>query len=135
MDSIVTQTDLCYKFVNGTVVLCPAETEEQRRVKKAVVLKKLHSIILPKVDFQKADIFQVLDYLNDKSKELDPDHFEINFQAYVPFEKTTPQFTREVSMKLHDVPLYDILTFINKQTHLEYTVTSKGVFFTEPPPE
>ena len=38
-------------------------------------------------------------------------------------------------MKLHDVPLSDILTFINKQTHLEYTITSKGVFFTEPSPE
>lgn len=135
MNEITTDTDLRYKFVNGVVVLYPAETEEQRRVNKAVVLKKLRSIILPMVDLQKADIFQVLDFLNDKSKELDPDRVGINFQAYVPFEKTTPQFTREVSMKLNEVPLNDILSFINKQTNLEYTITSKGVFFTEPSPE
>jgi hypothetical protein len=132
MSEIITQTDLCYKFVKGTVVLCPANTEEQRRVKKEMVLKKLGSILLPRVDFQNADIFEVLDFLNDESGKLDPVHIGISFQAYVPVEITTPPFTRKVCMSLHDASLSDTLTFIHKQTNLEYTITSKGVFFTEP---
>lgn len=132
MGYIKIQTDLCYKFVKGVVVLYPADTEEQRRVNKAIVLKKLNSIILPRVDFQKADIFEVLDFLETKSGELDPDHLGINFQAYVPEEETTPPFTRKISLALQNAPLNDILTLIHKQTNLEYTITSKGVFFTEP---
>ena len=132
VNDITSQTDLRYKFVKGVVVLYPAKTEEQRRVNKAIVLKKLNSIIVPKVDFQKADIFEALDFLIKKSKELDPDHTGISFLAYVPFEKTTPPFTREVSMTLHDVTLNGILALIHKQTNLEYSITSEGVFFNEP---
>lgn len=129
---IITQANLRYKFVKGVVVLYPTDTEEKRRVDKAIVLKKLNSIILPKVDFHKADIFKVLDFLNDESGKLDPDHIGINFQTYVPVEETTPPFTCKVSMTLHDVRLNDILAAIHKQTNLEYSITSKGVFFTEP---
>ncbi len=128
------QTDLSYKFVKGVVVLYPVDTDEQRRVNKAIALKKLNSIKLPKVDFHDADIFEVLDFLETKSGQLDPDHIGINFQAYVPEEDTTPPFTRKVSIALHDVSLNDILAAIHKQTNLDYTITSKGVFFTEPGP-
>lgn len=126
-------TDLRYKFVNGGVIFSPTHTEEQRRVNKAVILEKLNRVIVPKVVFEKMDIFNVLDFLRNKSEELDPDHTAINFQAYVPFEKTTPPFIREVSLNLQNVSLSDLLSAIHKQTYLEYTITSEGVFFIEPP--
>jgi hypothetical protein len=133
MGEITTQTDLRNKFVKGVVILYPASTEEQRQVKKATLLKKLNSIILPKVNFEETDIFDVLDFLENKSGELVSDHTDINFQAYVPFEKTDPQFTRKVSLTLQNVSLNDVLSSIRKQTNLDFAVTSEGVFFTEPP--
>jgi hypothetical protein len=132
---IAAQADLQYNFIHGTVVFSPFATEAQRGIAKAVVQKKLGSIILPKVDFQKTDIFVVLDFLNNKSKECDPDHVGVNFQAYVPDGGFSPSFTRQVTIKLEGVPLKDLLNFINMQTNLVYAITSKGVFFTEPGPE
>ncbi len=43
------------------------------------ITRKLQSIIIDKVNFEKLDIAEVIQFLQQKSKELDPDHQGINF--------------------------------------------------------
>jgi general secretion pathway protein D len=46
---------------------------------RAIITHKLQSIIIDKVNFEKLDISAVIQFLQEKSKELDPDHQGINF--------------------------------------------------------
>ena len=46
---------------------------------RAAITRKLTAIILDKVNFDKLDIATVIQFLTQKSKELDPDHVGINF--------------------------------------------------------
>ena len=43
------------------------------------ITRKLQSIVIDKVNFDKLDIGTVIQFLTQKSKELDPDHQGINF--------------------------------------------------------
>jgi general secretion pathway protein D len=47
--------------------------------KRAAIQHKLESIVIDKVNFEKLDIGSVIQFLQEKSKELDPDHQGINF--------------------------------------------------------
>ena len=46
---------------------------------RAEITSKLQSIIIDKINFQKLDVASVVQFLNEKSKELDPQHVGINF--------------------------------------------------------
>ncbi|MCE0482673.1 MAG: tetratricopeptide repeat protein [Methylacidiphilales bacterium] len=60
------------------------------------IMHKLESIIIDKVNFDKLDIATVIQFLTQKSKELDPDHQGINFVLRLtsntppPTDTTTP---------------------------------------------
>jgi general secretion pathway protein D len=121
---------------------------------RANITRKLESIIIDKVNFDKLDIATVIQYLQQKSKELDPDHQGINFVLRLtadtnaatpdagpagappaaPATDTTPATApshpihREVSITLTDVPLSDILGYVIAQTNLQYTVEDYAVY-------
>jgi general secretion pathway protein D len=46
---------------------------------RAIITRKLQTIIIDKINFDKLDIATVIQFLTQKSKELDPDHVGINF--------------------------------------------------------
>jgi general secretion pathway protein D len=46
---------------------------------RAAITAKLSSIIIDKINFDKLDVASVVQFLTEKSKELDPDHVGINF--------------------------------------------------------
>jgi general secretion pathway protein D len=46
---------------------------------RAQITNKLQSIIIDKINFDKLDVASVVQFLTEKSKELDPDHVGINF--------------------------------------------------------
>jgi general secretion pathway protein D len=126
----------------------------QEHSNRANITHKLESIIIDKVNFDKLDIATVIQYLQQKSKELDPDHEGINFVLRLtadttanpdttapgaapaaPATGTTPDTTapahpihREVSITLTDVPLSDILGYVIAQTNLQYTVEDYAVY-------
>ena len=56
--------------------------------------RKLQSIIIDKVNFDKLDIATVIQFLTEKSKELDPEHVGINFVLRLTFE-ISPRLTPE----------------------------------------
>ena len=119
---------------------------------RANITRKLQSIIIDKVNFDKLDIATVIQYLQQKSKELDPDHQGINFVLRLTADAApvtdvsgatgaTPApgadaaaaapahpIHREVSITLKDVPLADILGYVIAQTNLQYTVEDYAVY-------
>jgi general secretion pathway protein D len=126
----------------------------QEHSNRANIEHKLESIVIDKVNFDKLDIATVIQYLQQKSKELDPDHEGINFvlrltadttntpapdntapAAAAPAGSATPDATasahpihREVSITLTDVPLSDILGYVIQQTNLQYSVEDYAVY-------
>jgi len=119
---------------------------------RATITRKLQSIVIDKVNFDKLDIATVIQYLQQKSKELDPDHQGVNFvlrltsdatppaasaatagtatpgAATTPVDTTSTTIHREVSITLNDVPLADILGYVIAQTNLQYTVEDYAVY-------
>jgi general secretion pathway protein D len=125
---------------------------------RANITRKLQSIIIDKVNFEKLDIAAVIQFLQQKSKELDPDHQGINFVLRLTSDTTPPPeaaapggaapatppvagaapadvaattphaIHREVSITLTDVPLSEVLGYIIEQTNLQYTVEDYAVY-------
>jgi len=130
---------------------------ESERSNRAEITKKLQSIIIDKVNFEKLDIAAVIQFLQEKSKELDPDHEGINFvlrlnsdadasaaaggdatatpaAGAAPADATAAAAAplhpihREVSITLTDVPLSEVLGYIIQQTNLQYSVEDYAVY-------
>jgi general secretion pathway protein D len=124
---------------------------------RADITRKLQSIVIDKVNFDKLDIATVIQFLTEKSKELDPDHQGVNFVLRLTSDTPPPapnantptgaapapgspeaaaaaaaaqskQIHREVSITLENVPLADILGYIVQQTNLQYTVEDYAVY-------
>jgi general secretion pathway protein D len=119
---------------------------------RVAITRKLQSIIIDKVNFDKLDIATVIQFLTAKSKELDPDHKGINFvlrlssntpvegaptgptaapgSPVAPGATTTPPppIHREVSITLDNVPLIELLNYITEQTNLQFSVEDYAVY-------
>lgn len=121
---------------------------------RANITRKLESIVIDKVNFEKLDIAAVIQFLQQKSKELDPDHQGVNFvlrlnsdtsappdatpaapgaAGAAPTDATAPvpanhAIHREVSITLENVPLSEILGYVISQTNLQYSVEDYAVY-------
>jgi hypothetical protein len=106
---------------------------------KAELLRhKLKSIIIDKVDFNKADIKDVIQFLVTKSKEIDPDKVGVNIvYRLTPMNDneegdaapSPPRIHREVTIVLDNVALDEVLGDIAQQTNLKYSVEDYAVYF------
>jgi beta-lactamase regulating signal transducer with metallopeptidase domain len=102
---------------------------------QATMMGKLHSIIIEKVSFNKADISDVIQFLQNKSKELDPDHQGINFVLRLTGD---PPVTgapapilpgnREVTLSEENVSLGKVIAEACRQTDLQYFVEDYAVY-------
>jgi len=103
----------------------PAASPSSNRAK---LENKLKTIVIDKVDFNKADIGDVIQFLAKKSKELDPDKVGINF-VLADLSHLPPQdhIHREVSVTLENVPIEELLKYIIEQTNLQYSVEEYAV--------
>jgi general secretion pathway protein D len=87
---------------------------------------KIDSIIIDKVNFNKADISDVIQFLQKKSKELDPDKVGVNFVLRLDAPKS--HIHREFTMILDNVPLNEVLLYITEQTNLQYYIEEYAVY-------
>jgi general secretion pathway protein D len=73
--------DLTWQDAVSPDIVIPAGTSPTigHSSNRAEITKKLQSIVIDKVNFDKLDIATVIAFLQKKSKELDPDHLGINF--------------------------------------------------------
>jgi hypothetical protein len=94
--------------------------------------KKLQSITIDHFDVNHFDIAMALQFLADKSKELDPDHQGINFVLRLPPNTAASPNTeihRGVSISDKNVSLLETLNHIAQQTNLQYSFDDYAVYF------
>ena len=138
--------------ISPDIVVPPTQVEAVSTTsERADITRKLQSIIIDKVNFDKLDITAVIQFLTEKSKELDPDHKGINFvlrltsdtppaattaqptgpgggNGAAPAAPPPPDIHRAVSITLENVPLSEILGYIVQQTNLQYSVDNYAVY-------
>ncbi|MFZ5806959.1 MAG: hypothetical protein ACOY3I_07115 [Verrucomicrobiota bacterium] len=87
------------------------------------VLRQLENTRFAVLDFQEADVRQVIAYLAQKSREMDSKKEGVNFVMQLPsMEKPTT-----ISMSLRDVSLLNALDFIRKISGIRYRVEEYAV--------
>lgn len=99
--------------------------------KTAAVADRLTNTILPSVDFKAVDVADAISFLNKEGKAHDPAHkgFNIVLDLSVPPGRSTSKIHRPVTIKLENVPLSDVLAYIDQQTNLEFSVGENKVVF------
>jgi len=93
---------------------------------------RLNSIILHKVDFEKQDIVEVIKFLSNKSKELDPTH--VGVEIRLELSRTTPSTSfpvrpvhRTVNLTLDDRCLAEVLAYICEESNMGYRIIDKEI--------
>jgi general secretion pathway protein D len=77
--------------ISPDIVATPTKSEDNGGYSnRANITHKLQSIIIDKVNFEKLDIGSVIQFLQQKSKELDPDHQGVNFVLRLTSDVATP---------------------------------------------
>jgi hypothetical protein len=82
--------------------------------------QKLQTIIIDKINFQNLDVATVVQFLAQKSKELDPTHEGINF--VLANLDSAPNVHRSISMSLENIPLSDLVREIAQQAQLGVSI-------------
>lgn len=116
----------------------PAEVDPALPVDEAargIILKKLNSIIIPRLDFQDTTVEEAIDFLRLRSAELDttetdPSKKGINFVIVPPRpgpEGAAAKRLTIAELKLRNVPLGRAIQYICELTDLQYKVDDTAV--------
>ncbi|MEX2607957.1 MAG: hypothetical protein WD708_11480 [Kiritimatiellia bacterium] len=103
------------RFISALILLACASSafgQDLRMQKSKATLDKLHAIILPEVRFQQAEIQEAISFLNQKSKELDPENTGVNLVLM------DQDLDDVVSFDLEKVSLYQTLGLIAEMANL-----------------
>jgi general secretion pathway protein D len=123
------------------------EAPERLPVTTSKILKKLNEIIFPEVKFRDAAITDVVQYLSDESRKLDPSGEGVNIvlgagvrtgEAPPPAPATPAEAApaaaapaaggvRTVTLSLLNVPMIDVLNFATSLAGLKYRVEPSAV--------
>ncbi|MGD0651126.1 MAG: tetratricopeptide repeat protein [Verrucomicrobiia bacterium] len=126
-------------------------------MKKAQITKKLDEIIFPEISFREAVISDVVNFLSDESRKLDPEKVGVSIvlQAGIggapaptpspvstpapvesapgvtPVTPTTPVATAGrpggITLNLRNVPMIDALRYVTTMANLKYRIESSAV--------
>jgi hypothetical protein len=104
-----------------------AEVRELKQVQAADPVaglkRKLETLVLPQVTFRQASAHDVVMYLADQSRALDPEKTGINFVWLVPADATVAP----VTLNLKNVPLGDVLRYVTELAGLKSRVDRHAV--------
>lgn len=98
---------------------------------------KLDNITVPIVSFEEASLEEAVEYLEAKSRQLDPEIVEdnrgISFVLNMGSGKNSPEIdailSKRFSLRLQNVPLREIVKYVAQQTGTAYSVDSYAVVF------
>ena len=95
------------------------------------ITKRLNTIIIPKMVFHEASIKDAINFLRQKSKEVDPTHEGVNLVLkwdglVEPSTKPGENETR-ITLSLTDIPLFEALRYITYQANLKVKIDPYAV--------
>ncbi len=84
------------------------------------VMGKMEKIIFPRIEFDKQDIFTVINFLKRYSQQHDPDGEGVQIMALIPRQDADklPQIT----MVFNKIPMNDVLRYVCQATGLKYRI-------------
>ena len=109
-------------------------TQFEREVKKGAAVKsnssagiyeKMENIIFPSVEFDDADIFSVIRYLNRSSKRYDPDKEGISIVS--GFTKDTAAALPKITMSFAKIPMSEVLRYLTQGVGLKYKIDEGAI--------
>lgn len=115
------------KPVQVDIVVGAPEAKPEAQAK---IEEKLNNIIIPAINFVDTTIEDAIEFLRQRSAELDPTKEGVNFFLKVPRDRANPVVTE---LRLKNVPLRVALKFICEATEMNYEVTEYAVSITSPP--
>ncbi len=119
--------------------------------RSTAILQKLNTIVIPEINFRDAVITDVVRFLSDESRRLDPDHVGINFvlqlgaeagaaplapepvpvapEGGAPPPPPTPAISgaRTITLSLHEIPLIEALKYVTSVAGLKFRVEPSAV--------
>ena len=101
------------------ITACPTDGAQEQA--SPALTKKLHSIIIPRIEFRYAKLAEVIDFLVFAAQERDPDKKGVNI---VLMDKAN---TSEITLSLKNVSLHKALGFIAKMADLRIDLEGEVV--------
>lgn len=89
------------------------------------VYDKMENIIFPSVEFDDADIYSVIRYLNKTSKRYDPDKEGINIVS--GFTRETANMLPKITMSFAKIPMSEVLRYLCKGVGLKYKIDEGAI--------
>jgi type II secretory pathway component GspD/PulD (secretin) len=86
---------------------------------------KLERIIFPNIEFDDADIFSVIRFLNRLSKRCDPD--KVGIPVVAGFDKQTADELLKVTMSFSNIPMSEVLRYLCQNVGLKYKIEEGAV--------
>ncbi|HUJ10050.1 MAG TPA: tetratricopeptide repeat protein [Verrucomicrobiae bacterium] len=129
-------------------------TVDREAARQAALTEKLNKIIIPEVNYREAVVSDVITFLSEESRRLDPDRVGVNIvlsagvsaPAVAPTPTPTPpaaggaaenpplpptgaetQEGRKITLSLRDVPLIDALKYVTTLADLKYRIDPSAV--------
>ena len=100
------------------------ETTIQRNIASSTYAK-LERIIFPNIEFDDADIFSVIRFLNRLSKRCDPD--KVGISVIAGFDKKTADELLKVTMSFSNIPMSEVLRYLCQNVGLKYKIEEGAV--------
>ena len=86
---------------------------------------KLERIVFPNIEFDDADIFSVIRFLNRLSKRCDPD--KVGISVIAGFDKSTADQLLKVTMSFSNIPMSEVLRYLCQNVGLKYKIEEGAV--------
>jgi hypothetical protein len=115
----------------SVVLSLPAQAQSAPTGRAVVIQRKLEKIELPVLLLKDSTLQESVEFLQQKSRTLDPDHMGINFVINLPADHPARQ-TR-VNLDMRNIPLGAALDYILRPANLTYRVDSYAVVIFELP--
>jgi type II secretory pathway component GspD/PulD (secretin) len=103
----------------------PTRTMTVQRNAASSTYAKLERIIFPNIEFDDADIFSVIRFLNRLSKRCDPD--KIGISVIAGFDKRTADELLKVTMSFSNIPMSEVLRYLCQNVGLKYKIEEGAV--------
>ncbi|HEY8966963.1 MAG TPA: hypothetical protein VIM58_10990, partial [Candidatus Methylacidiphilales bacterium] len=89
------------------------------------ITQKLKSIVIPQLELSDATLQNAVDFLNDKVRQIDPEHTGVNFIS-------RPEALRQakpITLSLRNIPLGEAIRYIAQNGQVKFKVDQAAVFF------
>jgi general secretion pathway protein D len=86
---------------------------------------RLERIVFPNIEFEDADIFSVIRFLNRLSKRCDPD--KVGISVIAGFDKKTADELLKVTMSFSNIPMSEVLRYLCQNVGLKYKIEEGAV--------